>query len=41
MRPQLDQRALEAVEAYRFKPAMADKKPVPITMAIEVSFNLY
>lgn len=37
----LDQKALEAVSRYRFKPAMKDKQPVPVMMTIEVNFRLY
>ena len=37
----LDEKALEAVQQYRFKPAMKDGKPVPVRMTIEVKFKLY
>jgi TonB family protein len=38
----LDQNAIEAVRAYRFKPAMKDcTTPVPVYINIEVSFRLY
>jgi periplasmic protein TonB len=38
----LDEKALEAVRKYKFKPAMKDAKtPVPVMMSIEVNFRLY
>jgi len=37
----LDQKALEAVSKYRFKPALKNGKPVPAIMTIEVNFRLY
>lgn len=38
----LDQKALEAVRKYRFKPAMLDGKiPVPVMITVEVNFRLY
>ena len=37
----LDEKALEAVQRYRFKPAMKDGKPVPVTITVEVNFRLY
>lgn len=37
----LDQKALEAVQRYRFKPARKDGKPVPARMAVIVNFRLY
>ena len=38
----LDEKALEAVRKYKFKPAMKDgKTPVPVMMSIEVNFRLY
>lgn len=38
----LDQKALEAVRKYRFKPAMKDAKtPVPVMITVEVNFRLY
>jgi TonB family protein len=37
----LDEKALEAVRQYRFKPAMKDgKTPVPVMVTIEVNFRL-
>jgi len=37
----LDEKALEAVEKYRFKPAMKDGKPVASMIDVEVNFRLY
>jgi protein TonB len=37
----LDEKALDAVRKYRFKPAMKGGKPVPVVMAVEVNFRLY
>ncbi|MGH7441850.1 MAG: energy transducer TonB, partial [bacterium] len=38
----LDQKALEAVRKYRFKPAMKDGKiPVPVMITVEINFRLY
>lgn len=38
----LDEKALEAVRQYRFKPAMKDgKTPVPVEITVEVNFRLY
>jgi len=37
----LDEKALEAVQLYRFKPAMKDGKPVPVMMTVQVNFRLY
>jgi periplasmic protein TonB len=38
----LDEKALEAVRKYKFKPAMKDgKTPVPVMITIEVNFRLY
>jgi len=36
----LDQKALEAIEKWRFKPGMKDGKPVPVRATIEVNFHL-
>jgi protein TonB len=35
----LDERAVEAVKAYRFKPAMRDGQPVRVEMNVEVNFR--
>jgi periplasmic protein TonB len=38
----LDEKALEAVRRYKFKPAMRDgKTPVPVYVNVEVNFRLY
>ena len=37
----LDEKALEAVRQYKFKPAMKDGKPVPVMISVEVNFRLY
>ncbi len=37
----LDEKAVEAVEQYRFKPAMEDGRPVTVEMNIEVNFQVF
>jgi periplasmic protein TonB len=38
----LDEKAIEAIRQYKFKPAMKDSKtPVPVMITIEVDFRLY
>jgi TonB family protein len=37
----LDQKAVEAVRQYKFKPAMKDGKPVEASMNIEVNFQIF
>ncbi len=37
----LDEKAIEAVKQWRFKPALKDGKPVAVEISVEVSFNLY
>lgn len=37
----LDEKAIEAVRQYRFKPAMLKGQPVPVPVTIEVNFRIY
>ncbi len=37
----LDEKALEAVRKYKFKPAMRDGQPVAVAVTTEVNFKLY
>jgi TonB family protein len=37
----LDQKALEAVRRYRFKPGTKDGKPVPVLISVAVDFRLF
>jgi len=37
----LDEKALEAVMRYRFKPAKKDGRPVPVQISVVVNFRLY
>lgn len=37
----LDEKAVEAVKQYKFKPAMFQGKPVPVEITIEVNFRIY
>lgn len=37
----LDRKALDAVNQYRFAPAMRQGKPVPVLLNIEVSFHIF
>jgi len=37
----LDQKALEKIMVWKFKPATKDSKPVPVEVNVEVTFNLY
>jgi TonB family protein len=37
----LDEKALEAVQKYRFKPAMKDGKPVASIISVAVNFRLF
>ncbi len=37
----LDEKAIDAVKRWKFKPALQDGKPVAVQMAIEISFRFY
>jgi periplasmic protein TonB len=37
----LDEKAVEAVKQYRFKPSQYQGKPVPVEITIEVNFHIY
>jgi TonB family protein len=37
----LDEKAIEAVRQYKFKPSMLQGKPVPVEITIEVNFHIY
>jgi len=37
----LDEQAVAAVATWKFEPAMKDAQPVPVRIAVEVSFHLY
>ena len=37
----LDEKAVEAVKQYRFKPAMSGGKPVPVEVNIDVNFQIF
>jgi periplasmic protein TonB len=37
----LDEKALEAIRLYKFKPGMKDGHPVPVRITIEVNFRLF
>ena len=36
----LDEKAIEAVDKWRFKPGYKDGKPVPVKANVEVNFRL-
>ena len=36
----LDQKAVDAVRQYRFKPAMKDGKPVQVDLYVDVNFQI-
>jgi periplasmic protein TonB len=37
----LDEKALEAVRKYKFKPAMKGNMAVPVRIAVEINFRIY
>ncbi|MGC9157991.1 MAG: energy transducer TonB [Terracidiphilus sp.] len=37
----LDQKAIEALMQYKFRPAMKDGKPVPVELPVEINFRLF
>jgi len=37
----LDEKAVEAVKQYRFNPAMEDGEPVPVSLNVEVNFQIF
>jgi len=37
----LDEKAVEAVRQYRFKPGTKDGKPVPVDLYIDVNFQIF
>ncbi len=37
----LDEKAVEAVRQYKFRPALEDGKPVPVEMNVEVNFQIF
>jgi TonB family protein len=37
----LDEKAIDAVKRWKFKPAMLNGKPVAVEIAVEVDFHLY
>ena len=37
----LDEKAIEAVRQYRFKPGLLNGKPVAVEITIEVNFHIY
>ncbi|HEY2860173.1 MAG TPA: energy transducer TonB [Terracidiphilus sp.] len=37
----LDEKALQAVQGYRFKPARKNGKAVPVMVTVAVNFRLY
>ena len=41
LRPDFDQKAIEAVKQYRFKPALSNGKPVDCPLFIDVNFQIF
>jgi len=41
LRPDLDQKAIEAVTHWRFKPATKNGHPIPVHMSVEITFKLH
>ena len=39
--PSLDQRSIEAVSRWKFKPATKDGKPVPVEIRVQTTFKIY
>ncbi len=37
----LDEKAVEAVKTWKFKPAMQDGRPVPVQIYVDINFSLY
>jgi TonB family protein len=37
----LDEKAMDAVKKWRFKPGMRGTQPVPVQVNVEVNFRLY
>jgi TonB family protein len=37
----LDEKAIEAIRRYKFKPGTKDGKPVPVLITIEVDFRMF
>jgi TonB family protein len=37
----LDEKAIEAVKQWKFRPAMKELQPVPVLISVEVAFHLY
>ena len=37
----LDEKAIDAVRQYKFKPAMEDGKPVMVSLNIEINFKIF
>jgi protein TonB len=37
----LDEKAVDAVKKYKFKPALEAGKPVPVELNVEVNFQVF